>query len=200
MKKKRLFNPKRGINASEEYGCVFIHVPKAAGNSVKSIFKIKSHAHRPVSEHEPELLEENYVFSFVRNPWDRFVSAYFFLRGGGMGWYDKESKKKYIDKFSSFDDFVKNSNYDDLMKNQIHFRPQCYYLDGPVDFLGRYEDLQSGIDTICDQLEIPRQQLPHKNKSNHKDYTKYYNDETRKIVAEKYADDIREFGYKFGGG
>jgi hypothetical protein len=125
---------------------------------------------------------KNYFsFAFARNPWDRMLSFYFFKRN--------IAPISKIDKNISFKDFL-----------ELPILNQYSYIKGfsRNSFVGRFENLQEDFDIICDKIGIPQQKLPHINKTNHKHYTEYYNNETRRLVSEKYAKDIEYFGYKFG--
>lgn len=134
-------------------------------------------------------IKNYFKFSFMRNPWEREVSYYIYAnKRSGI------SNREWCNKIASmsFSEFITQStdpqlNYVCNKKNNV-----------AVDFLGSGKYIQKDFDTICDKIGVPRQQLPHTNKSNHKHYTKYYDDETRQIVAEKYARDIEYFGYEFG--
>lgn len=177
---------------------LFIHIPKAGGSSVQNIFKkhnkdLTGCLHRPVTAYPKKHRDSCFVFSFVRNPYDRLLSAHKYLTGG----YGNQADIEFGNKLSvNFKHFVKNQLNDNI--TWVHFKPMIFWLNRDIDFIGKMENFQEDFDFVCDKIGIPRQQLPHKNKSKHKHYTEYYDDETREIVAEKYAKDIECFGYKFG--
>jgi hypothetical protein len=139
-----------------------------------------------------------FTFSFVRNPWDRFLSEYFFIKkNNGCGC----KNFNFSEKFPTFKKYVlksgKSCSWYPHELNQLDFLSDDSG-DINVDYIGKFENLQEDFNTICKKIGLPNQQLPHTNKSKHKHYTEYYDDETREIVAEKYAKDIEYFGYKFG--
>lgn len=127
-----------------------------------------------------------YKFTVVRNPWDELVSTYNYIKN--------KRPDLCTEKFSTFKEWVIN------IKNTN--RQNRYILDdndqNMVDYIMRFENLQNDFNTVCDKIGITRQQLAHMNKTDHKHYTEYYDDETREIVTEKHAKDIEYFGYKFG--
>ena len=173
---------------STEYGhsakFVFFVVHKTGTRSIFKLFNFSSEDRRLW---KPELYEDYFKWSVVRNPWDRLVSTYKNKACKGYGpWRNFKNL--------TFSDFIINK---EEIKDS-HIIPQKNRLPDDIDFIGRFENYQEDFDIICDKIGIPRQQLPHKNKSKHKHYTEYYDDETRQIVAERYADDIEYFGYKFG--
>ena len=132
--------------------------------------------------------DEYFKFAFVRNPWDREVSLYKYVV--------KTKEHNYHKQCIQLTDFAHYIKVRNVKMQQHDFISK--HGKNLLDFIGRFENLQEDFNTACDKIGIPRQQLPRVNKTNHKHYTEYYDDETRQIVAEKYAKDIEHFGYEFG--
>jgi hypothetical protein len=192
---------------------IFVRIPKTAGHTIKNFLlhnsnlEIKPILNQGYESYSGQKLKnkiqentwlESHKFTFVRNPFDRAVSSWKF-----GGW-----KPRYAWK-CSFAEFVKRIQSWDLENPKTwnerswHCCSQYAHLineDGDllVDFIGRFENLQEDFNIVCDKIGIPHQELPHHNKTKHKHYTEYYDDETRQIVAEKYAKDIEYFNYEFG--
>ena len=236
---------------SHHHRCIFIHVPKAAGESVERAFtddlgmtgsRVRQLLISPNSlpENGPPYLshlvasdytklqyvpqtmfDEYFTFSVIRNPWARVVSMY-----------------RYLNIHVPFSYFVQ-----ELLPNRyserLHYfvRPQTDFVcdDGGaviVDRIIRFENLESEFYEVCDRLGLPRS-LPHVNASSEGDnyrylrvrarqvqrgllsrnlkvayyalhekdhfehYTDYYEDESRRAVAEFYGSDVETFDYSF---
>jgi len=201
---------------SDKYKSVFIHYPKTAGESITSALTptLEPKAGRKhltaiqvKNAFGQEKWEKYFKFSIVRNPWDRAVSWYFHLRKKGDLLHPLNACQ--IARKCSFLEFCKIVLRDNQVQEEEaragvrHFIPFCEWASDEggniiLDFVGRFENLNNDFAVICKKIGIPRQVLPHSNGSKHKNYIEYYDDETRKIVEEKYAKDIEYFDYKFG--
>jgi|TARA_B110000305_G_scaffold159150_1_gene176017 hypothetical protein len=186
------------MRISHKHKFVFISVPKTGSTSVRSIIDPYSdilsvnNRNSPYKHHTTALnLKKHFKskgwdwnsyfkFSVARNPWDRRVSSWAYRL------------KKGEHNYNEFKDFV----------TCRPSTPQTNWLfnesgNSLMDYIFKLED-PNGMNKVFERLSIPKVKLPHKNRNGHKHYTEYYDDETRQIVAEKYAKDIEYFNYEFG--
>lgn len=192
----------------------FIHIPKTAGQSVSDLFEFKSDncnyagdhngcdfSHCTIKNMQSQIdIYKFFKFSFVRNPFDRLVSEFFFRPKNGI-FFKRLGMKKH-----SFDDFVNgiyeyklsydvNKSYDE---SHLYKQFDFIYIDNKihVDFLGKFENLKNDISTLKKKFNINKN-IIHKNKSNHYHYSSYYS-ATTKFMAEKiYEKDLNTFNYDF---
>jgi len=188
---------------------ILIHVPKVAGSAISKSLNIKrtTHFHLTVYEREDRAkFQEFFKIGFVRNPWDRLVSAYFYLKNGGMkNKYDRYMENK-LSSFNSFHDFVysldSNNQFKNVIMNETHFKPQYKYLinkngELAMDYIGTFENLEEGFNILKERLNKPEAVLSKFNLSNHNPYWEYYDEKMIEIVGAIYEKDIELFNYKF---
>lgn len=192
-----------------EHECIFIHIPKTAGVSVNAaLFGANTGFHRTIAGYQAIFSRSEFAryfkFTFVRNPWDRLASAYFFLKGGGLHDGDRRWAARHLAPYDSFDAFVHGWVTSDNILLGKHFAPQADYLCLPgkqtteLDFIGFFENLHDDYEYVREALGTG-QELAAKNVTRGKgrDYRTYYTDEARERVAEVYRRDIELLGYTF---
>jgi len=207
---------KTSLSLFDQYRCLFVHVPKTGGLSIETgLFGIAGiNDHRPLWQYEltynQNEFESYFKFGFVRNPWDRLVSAFYYLQNGShyISQHDIKWSKNTLGAYKTFKSFVKGwlseQNIMKSLQEQVwHFAPQYSYLCDPLghlklDFIGRYENLQADYEQIRQQLGIGTA-LPHENQSRKTalPYQEEYDEEMRQIVAKVYQTDIELFGYEY---
>jgi hypothetical protein len=133
-----------------------------------------------------------FKFAVVRNPFDRFVSACFFLA----------RKQPQIAHHANA--FMKRAVTDPAFRRRVLVLPQTALLtDGtgsiPLDFVGRFENLQESFDYICEHLGFPRAELENRNSSQHEPYSRYYDRTLAEAVGDIYRTDLETFSYTFDG-
>jgi hypothetical protein len=206
---------------SHKYKFIFVAIPKVAGHSIRrslrpfmgksdleqvGLFEKKKFPYKDLADidygHisckqikpvlEPGVWGDYYKFTFVRNPWDRYISSCFFKYASSYKF--KLQPEKYLRQI------IEKEKY----KEKIHFDDQSDFICDEndrlmVDFVGRYERINQDFQTICDEVGInidPRSHvLQWVNNSQHLKYTEYYDQKLIDMVGELYQRDVRNFEY-----
>ena len=152
------------------------------------------HGHFSVREVRPylgdDVCDAYLKFSFVRNPFDRFVSyCAFMTRQHGAFERDPQGTMRRI-------------LFEVRPMDHVHFQPQHTLLvdaDGKLemDIVGRVETMQESYDAICARIGIPGRALEKVNASRRGDYRQYYDQALIDGVAELYRRDLELFDYRF---
>ncbi|WP_294610276.1 sulfotransferase family 2 domain-containing protein [uncultured Roseovarius sp.] len=137
-------------------------------------------------------IREAFTFTLVRNPWDRMVSYYHWLRGQG---FDHPSVR--LAQAQDFSGFVNAP----VTQKAWRANPARAYMtaaDG-VEYCTSYirlEHLEEDAAPLWDHLGF-RLDLPRANTSDHADYRSYYSPADAALLGRIAAEDIARFGYVF---
>ncbi len=177
----------------------FVHINKTGGSSIEKALRLPFRHHTAI-ELRDALGEarwcRRFKFAFVRNPWDKVASHYFYrvkTNQTGLGVDSLEFNEWVIRAYGEHD-----PRYYDKPKM---FMPQVNWIVDEnrrfmIDFLGRFEQLQEDFRLICRQLGI-HADLPHEKASANRDYRRVYTATTTDVVARWFSADIAAFGYTF---
>jgi hypothetical protein len=205
---------------SDRHQFIFVHNRKVAGTSMRSRLaphalpspsgwwnKIRSRAgwqndyHQHVFRaHAPigtaiktmpaEVFANYFKFIFVRNPWDRLVSEYEFIRSfKGHARHRRVMAMKGIEAFILY-----QKDRPDAFQSNLLLGP-----DGElaVDFIGRYERLADDFETAIGRIGIELEPLPHLNRSRSRDYREYFSSTSVELVDRYWRTEIDLLNYSF---
>lgn len=212
------------IAVSDAFGFVYLAMPKVASRSLLWTLADATRSRGGLLVTEggwAELVRQTparsayFTFTFVRNPWHRVVSCYRDKIAGATdlaalhriarypGLYQRMTFRQFVEWLSSA------AGRDDV--SDVHWRSQARILRDQLgasgcDFIARWETLAADLGEIQTRLRLPSAPLVHLNRSHGEDhdrlasgydYRRYYDRHTHELVAQRYADDITRFGYKF---
>jgi hypothetical protein len=118
---------------NRHHSAIFVHIPKTAGTTVLDFLGAEHvfDTHAPAAiyrQADPKLFERAFKFAFVRNPWDRFASAFHHMKSGTDWPMQQAWAKRYIGDrdFASFVRLLRNPLFRQVVLSERFFWPQSF--------------------------------------------------------------------------
>jgi len=207
----------------ERIGFWFVDIPRTSSSSIRAelgkefgalhgksnLLEKEFSTSQVVKDHMPakmmleaigrDLWQKLFTFSFVRNPWDRVLSMYFY-----------RIRKKHFTEDFKFKDYVlelerhlTRHRSDLFLYHGHYFSNSDYILDQDnkplVTFIGKYENREHDIENIKKEIGVKTigELWIQASSPESRHYSRYYDDDTKNIVNKLYSNDIQMFGYQF---
>ena len=198
------------MSAYHKWRTVFVQIPKNASSSIHKLLENQTdvnHDHRTyidiLAEHDPELIESYYSFAICRNPYDRFVSAYEYMKQNSGGDWNPTFEEALNDFYTRGTHFYTTED--------VVWWPQHRFVTIKgillVDDIIKYESLNQEWPSIVDKISNvlpssfskPSTMIPRENVTyirEERNWEEYYTDELKEKVHVLYKKDFELFGYK----
>lgn len=194
---------------------LFIHLPKTGGNSVQEKLRLYSEdkivriteiqdgverfevrneftgltKHSSYADYErllpPDLMQSLFVFTTIRNPWERMISFYFSPHRKISTW-NRGEFVSLLTQVKTLPELLGSQRSD----MNLHWSDNA-------NFIMKFESLDNDFQIVCEKLGLKYNTLNVRNKSERDDYKTYYDDELVEIVRQKFHEEI-DFGkYEF---
>lgn len=165
---------------------IFVHVPKTAGQAVRHVLGVNPNRFMHTKLKEVDSTDR-FSFGFVRNPWERMLSAYLYI----------------LDNNVDAPVFIRDGFKKSLLEEKLYLWGKYYLQEDAMewlqgcDFIGRFEQLEYDLESVCRAIGVTYRKPPIIDATDHVHYSHYYDQEMIEFVAEQHKQTIDRFGYTF---
>lgn len=183
---------------------IFVHVPKTAGTSIEKHLRktdkdvVGGHTTALAYRRKyPEEFATYYKFTVVRDPVDRFISGYSYLKQMAL---NAALNNQIVHDCQSMDQFAERAQASQgILSGIVHLMPQHQFVCDQkgeilVNSVFRFENLESAWREICARAGIPPDPLAKLNPSR-RVAKEEATEGVLSLVRTEYARDFEIFGY-----
>lgn len=210
---------------SHKHKCIFIHIPKCAGSSVEKAFDLYNSTNEAnydsvtgwcdnkyffMQHATPQQLLDYgliteiqwntyYKFIIYRNSWDKAFSDYLYIyeKSNLLGRFSDylNGDKEYFNKMN----ILNRRNESSHLLKQIDYM----YLNNEIinyDLVIDFKNIKLGFEILIQDLQLNQfffSKRLNESFTKIKHYSLFYNEKRKKMIANKYVEDIDFFKFKF---